>query len=134
MGFIEIGSYSLYNRNGGHIAPNIYNEYYELKEAYGKSVAQDILRFRLAHISTLLEVAKEEQLHEESQARLVEHIDAFLQPEKFASSQRELEDYLREVPKDLREGFESSSERTTIDVSVGKAQYFMCLFFCRGFN
>ncbi|KAF5314263.1 hypothetical protein D9619_011808 [Psilocybe cf. subviscida] len=115
-------------RNGGHIAPNIYNEYSELKEAYGKSTAQDILRFRLAHISILLEVAKEEHLQEESQARLVEHIDAFLQPEKFARSQRELEEYLRDVSKDLREGFESSSERTTIDRLQLASSIMGCIF------
>ncbi|PPQ69812.1 hypothetical protein CVT25_009749 [Psilocybe cyanescens] len=102
-------------RNGGHASPIIYNEYFGLKKAHGAAVALQILQFRLAHISTLLNVAKEEDLLEESQARKVENYDAFLQPEFFAKARDELNAFIKEVPKEVSEEFGVTDGREAIE-------------------
>ncbi|KIM41712.1 hypothetical protein M413DRAFT_444955 [Hebeloma cylindrosporum] len=102
-------------RNGGHISPNVYNEYLDLKKAHGVSRAHEILRFRLAHISSLIAVAEEENLLNASQARIVEDFDAFMHPEMFRKAQRDLQSFLMDVPKDLGEGFDVIDERETIE-------------------
>lgn len=107
-----------YCRNGGHIVPNVYTEYFELKKKYGAATAQEILRFRLEHIPTIIGVAKDENLLQDAQARLVDDYDAFLHHDMFEKAMTELESYLAEVPKDLAEGFDIIHERKTIDVSV----------------
>lgn len=111
-----IGIYLPYCRNGGHASPNVYNEYSDLKKAHGVLRAQEILRFRLAHISRLIAVAEEENLLSASQARIVEDFDAFMHPEMFLKAKRELQAFLMDVPKDLREGFDVIDERETIEV------------------
>ncbi|KAF9480280.1 FAD dependent oxidoreductase [Pholiota conissans] len=102
-------------RNGGHVVPNVYTEYFQLKKAYGAPMAREILRFRLSHISTLIDLAEEEGLLAESQARLVDDFDAFLHPEMFEQARKELDAYLKEVPKDLAEGFGVVEGREAID-------------------
>ena len=98
------------------MSPNVYNEYLDLKKAHGALRAQEILRFRLAHISSLIAVAEEEDLLDASQARVVEDFDAFLNPEMFGKAKGQLEAFLLDVPKDLREGFDVIAERETIEV------------------
>ena len=88
----------------------------DLKKAHGALRAQEILRFRLAHISSLIAVAEEEDLLGASQARVVEDFDAFLHPKMFGKAKGELEAFLLDVPKDLREGFDVIAERETIEV------------------
>ncbi|KAF8901023.1 FAD dependent oxidoreductase [Gymnopilus junonius] len=102
-------------RNGGHASPIIYNEYEDLKKDYGVTVAQQILRFRIAHINGLIEVARQENLLSESQARLVEDYDAFLHPELFEKAKSQLDGYLKEVPDDMKEYFSVIQERSDID-------------------
>jgi hypothetical protein len=111
-------------RNGGHVCPVVYNEYSELKQVHGVSGAQDILRFRLAHISGLIAVAKEENLLSESQLRLVEDFDAFMHPEMFGKAKRDLQAFLRDVPKDLQKGFGVIESRETIEVILFSEKYF----------
>jgi hypothetical protein len=96
----------------------VYTEYFQLKKTYGAAMAREILRFRLSHISVLLTLAEDEGLLAESQARLVDDFDAFLHPEMFAKAKKELHSYLKEVPKDLAEGFDVIQGREAIDVGV----------------
>ena len=110
------GIYLPYVRNGGHVSPIVYNEYSDLKRVHGMSVAEDILRFRLAHISSLIAVAKEEDLLSESQARMVEDFDAFMHPEMFGKAKRDLQAFLMGVPKDLHKGFSVIESRERIEV------------------
>ncbi|KAH9476985.1 hypothetical protein JR316_0010901 [Psilocybe cubensis] len=102
-------------RNGGHASPIIYNEYFRLKKAHGATVALQILRFRLAHITALIEVAKAEGLSADSQARLVDNFDAFLQPEFFEKATDELKAFLKEVPSDIGERFGIVEDRDAIE-------------------
>lgn len=80
--------------------------------------AQEILRFRLAHISSLIAAAEEESLLSASQARIVEDFDAFMHPEMFGKAKKELQAFLMDAPKDLREGFDVIDERETIEVRI----------------
>ena len=115
---LVIGIYLAFCRNGGHASPNVYNEYSDLKKAHGALRAQEILRFRLAHISSLIAAAEEENLLSASQARIVEDFDAFMHPEMFLKAKRELQAFLMDVPKDLREGFDVIDDRETIEVRI----------------
>lgn len=95
----------------------LYEQYPELREAFGAEMAARIIRFRLAHIPALLEAAREEGLLEESQCRRVDAFDVFMNKEQFAESKRRLEMYSREMPEEsgeyrVREGEEA------IEVSV----------------
>ncbi|KAF8966875.1 FAD dependent oxidoreductase [Flammula alnicola] len=102
-------------RNGGHIAPNIYNEYVDLRKTYGASLAQEILRFRLAHISSLIATAREENLLNESQARLVEGFDVFMHPDMFSEAKDDLKTFLKDVSKELGNGFDVIEDRESIE-------------------
>ncbi|KDR78379.1 hypothetical protein GALMADRAFT_155321 [Galerina marginata CBS 339.88] len=102
-------------RNGGHASPLIYNEYFELKKTHGAATALQILRFRLAHITTLIDVAKEENLLSESQARLVEDFDAYLRPELFSKAKKDLDNFVKEVPKEISDSFAVIEERNAIE-------------------
>ncbi|KAJ7111232.1 FAD dependent oxidoreductase [Mycena epipterygia] len=99
-------------RNGGHISPNSYQDYFQLAAAYGASAAQAIIRFRLAHLPALLAVAEEEGLLQESQTREVEQLDVFLHDTLFGRAKDLLSGYLNALP-DRRE-----KHRTYDDESV----------------
>lgn len=47
-------------RNGGHIKESAYLEYGALKKKYGREVAEEVVRFRLAHLEMLVGVAEAE--------------------------------------------------------------------------
>ncbi|KAH9481387.1 hypothetical protein JR316_0005912 [Psilocybe cubensis] len=102
-------------RNGGHASPIIYNEYFGLKKHHGAAVALQIIQFRLAHITTLLDVAKEAGLLNESQARTVDNYDAFIQSSFFANAKGELERFMKEVPPEIAAQFGSTDDRETIE-------------------
>ncbi|KAF9526006.1 FAD dependent oxidoreductase-domain-containing protein [Crepidotus variabilis] len=102
-------------RNGGHACPNVYNEYADLKAHHGAAAAIEILRFRLAHIETLIEVAEEEGLLEASQVRIVDDYDAFMHPDLIRQMKAQLDEFLREVPEDLAHSFEVIEEREALN-------------------
>lgn len=105
------------NRNGGHISPNIYNDYSQLKETHGVLTALQIIRFRLAHIPALISVAEKENLLAESQARVVEEFDAFIHETLFDKAKRELDTFVKEV-REEGERFKVLEKREDIDVSA----------------
>lgn len=100
-----------YVRNGGHVCPNIYNEYEVLKKNHGIPAAIEILRFRLAHINALIDVAKEEDLLASSQARVVDDYDAYTDLELLKQAQSDLERFLKETPKDIHDSFRMLDKR-----------------------
>ncbi|KAG5337154.1 hypothetical protein C0989_010487 [Termitomyces sp. Mn162] len=102
-------------RNGGHITPVLYEQYPDLKDAFGPETAVQIMRFRLAHISALLEAAREEGLLEDTGCRRVDAFDVYRSQELFKESKRKLEVYQRELPVEgeaykVREGEEVIKE------------------------
>ncbi|PPR02295.1 hypothetical protein CVT24_011632 [Panaeolus cyanescens] len=101
-------------RNGGHISPNIYNEYIQLKQAHGMDMALQIMRFRLAHIGTLLSIAKAEGLLEDSQARIVEEYDAFMDEGLFSRCKDAVETFATEAPIEGK-GFRTIEDSSFIE-------------------
>lgn len=105
-------------RNGGHIGPIIYDEYTDLRDTYGAPIAEEILRFRLAHIPTLISTARDEGLLYASQAREVEGFDVYAHPGKFERAKKELNEFLVEAPSDLTKGFELIDDSQGMEVSL----------------
>ncbi len=107
----EVNSLSTYgvvvltsaSRNGGHITPPLYHDYSSLKKEFGATVAQRIIRFRLAHLQEFLRVAEEEDLLIDSQARKVQTFDVFFDRETFLQAKAKLEEYSREMPNEGKE-------------------------------
>lgn len=87
-------------RNGGHITPPLYHDYSSLKKEFGATVAQRIIRFRLAHLQEFLRVAEEEGLLIDSQARRVQTFDVFFDRETFLQAKAKLEEYSRDMPNE----------------------------------
>jgi hypothetical protein len=104
-------------RNGGHICPNIHTEYSLLKASHGSEAALEILRFRLAHIKVLLDIAEKEGLLPASQARSVLGCDVYFHPDLLKQAKSELEEFIREAPGDLQELIKLSEDRETIRAS-----------------
>ncbi|KAJ7612698.1 nucleotide-binding domain-containing protein [Roridomyces roridus] len=101
-------------RNGGHISPNTHQDYPQLESHYGRSAAEDIIRFRLAHLPTLLQVAQEENLLRESQARTVRQFDVYLQGSLFSRAKDSLQKYLDVLP-DMREKHKMHEDRAVFE-------------------
>ncbi|TFK22042.1 DAO-domain-containing protein [Coprinopsis marcescibilis] len=85
-------------RNGGHVTPVLYQEYSDIKAVHGKDMAQKIIRFRLAHISQTLQVAKEENLLDDSQGREVEAFDVFFDKGLFRKAKLLLKEFQADLP------------------------------------
>ncbi|KAG5634488.1 hypothetical protein H0H81_001775 [Sphagnurus paluster] len=88
-------------RNGGHITPPTYPIYGELKAKYGQTVAQQIMRFRLAHVAQLREAAAAEGLLADSQCREVETFDVFHDARLYAESKARLAVYHADLPVEV---------------------------------
>ena len=104
-------------RNGGHISPNVYNEFSQLKTTHGLSTALQIIRFRLAHISALILAAGDEHLLADSQARTVQEYDVYLNQELFDESKGELREFVKEAPE-AAEGFTVIEGGKAVEVST----------------
>ncbi|KAJ7057123.1 FAD dependent oxidoreductase [Mycena amicta] len=83
-------------RNGGHITPNLFHDYQELKSAYKIDIAKEIIRFRLAHLDELLQISGE---IDDTQCRKVETFDLYLDEASFQEAKESLEVYLRDMPE-----------------------------------
>lgn len=76
----------------------------------------EILRFRLAHLKALINVADEENLLNACQARTVVEYDAYMDPDFFKLAKYKLEQFLEEAPNDLHGTFEVLDDRKDIAV------------------
>ncbi|KAG9310367.1 hypothetical protein JVU11DRAFT_9500 [Chiua virens] len=85
-------------RNGGHINPALYHDYELLKREFGKTTAQQIIRFRLAHFDVLSEVAAEEA--KDADCREVQTVDVFFDELVFAEAKRKLAVYKADMPQE----------------------------------
>ncbi|KAF7292855.1 FAD-dependent protein [Mycena indigotica] len=88
-------------RNGGHITPNLFHDYQDLKTAYGGDVAKQIIHFRLGHLQELLKVATAEDILVDSQCRKVETYDLFLDEDKYETAKVNLDAYLKDFPEQV---------------------------------
>ncbi|KAJ7247630.1 FAD dependent oxidoreductase [Mycena haematopus] len=89
-------------RNGGHITPPLFHDYFALKKDLGAEMAKSIIQFRLAHLAELLRVAEEDGILADSQCREVETFDVFFEQETFDSAVQSLNMYLDEMPEQRR--------------------------------
>ncbi len=87
-------------RNGGHITPPLYHDYFDLKKKHGAEAAKQIIQFRLSHLDELISVAEEEGLTEESQCRKVDTYDVYFDKDVFEGAREKLERYLEELPSE----------------------------------
>lgn len=99
------------------MTPVLWQDYADLKMRHGQSAAQQIIRFRLAHIAQLLQVAKEDGLEEDSQGRNVEAFDVFYNAGLFRKAKELLEEYKRDLPFESRE-YKVWETREELDVSI----------------
>ncbi|KAJ6602319.1 FAD dependent oxidoreductase [Mycena sp. CBHHK59/15] len=100
-------------RNGGHISPNLYQDYPQLEATYGASAAQQIIKFRLAHLPAFLAVAEEENLLRDSQARKIQQLDVFLNDQLYQRAKKDLATYLSALPEQ-KESYKIYENRTAI--------------------
>ena len=114
---LEYSDIECNRRNGGHISPNVYNEFSQLKSNHGFSVALQIIRFRLAHISALISAASDEHLLADSQARTVQEYDVYLNQDLFDQSKGELREFVKEAP-DAAQGFTVIEGRKAVEVGT----------------
>lgn len=87
-------------RNGGHLrdTPSLY--FNDLVERFGNGAAVKMLRFRSNQIPELLQMIRDEALPD-VELRSVEAVDIFCEPEKWASTKEELEEFDRIAPADV---------------------------------
>lgn len=85
-------------RNGGHIKESAYLEYGFLKKKYGKEVAMEVIRFRLAHLDALIAVAEAEgeEVVKESRIRRCETVDVCFEEEVWEETKAKLEVFLED--------------------------------------
>ncbi|KAJ5675542.1 hypothetical protein N7462_008439 [Penicillium macrosclerotiorum] len=89
-------------RNGGHILETA-DEYAELADVFGEDVARKTLRFRLAHLREILNVAEELGLTEEAQARKVRFLSAFFGEQPWKEALERLRRFKNGMPEESAE-------------------------------
>ncbi|KAF9014891.1 FAD dependent oxidoreductase-domain-containing protein [Cyathus striatus] len=89
-------------RNGGHITPLLYHDYLQLKHKYGMHMARKIIQFRLAHLPELLSVADQEGLLGQSQCRVVEAFDVFLDQTLYKNAKVQLDHFCKDMPEESK--------------------------------
>ncbi|KIK81486.1 hypothetical protein PAXRUDRAFT_754602 [Paxillus rubicundulus Ve08.2h10] len=109
-------------RNGGHINPPLYHDYEDLKQRLGSSSAQQIMRFRLAHLQVLPEVAEAEA--DNADCREVEAVDVYFDETVFAEAKRKLSIYKADMPQEAKtyhvwEGVEARNKFSLSPLAVG---------------
>lgn len=86
-------------RNGGHIYPYA-DDYSELKSALGEAEAKKIISFRFDHVKTLVSLANELGIAEETQAREVESANVFLDSSVFDAAVEALSEFRADTAKE----------------------------------
>ncbi|KAF9235862.1 FAD dependent oxidoreductase-domain-containing protein [Melanogaster broomeanus] len=109
-------------RNGGHINPPLYHDYADLKQSLGLRRAQQIMRFRLAHLEVLSAVAEEEP--DSADCREVETVDVHFHETAFVEAKRKLSIYKEDMPHEAStyrvwEGEEARNRYSLSPLAVG---------------
>ncbi|TFK57733.1 FAD dependent oxidoreductase [Heliocybe sulcata] len=74
-------------RNGGHINPPLWHDYADLKGVYGEKEAKTIIKFRLAHLREMMDVAVSENIVDHCQIREVETVDVYFDDARFGTAE-----------------------------------------------
>ncbi|KAF8555922.1 DAO-domain-containing protein [Imleria badia] len=109
-------------RNGGHINPPLYHDYEDLKRSLGKAAARQIIRFRLAHLDILLEIAEAEA--NDADCREVQSVDVYFDDTTFVEAKRKLGIFKTDMPEEaspfrIWEGQDARERYNLSDLAVG---------------
>lgn len=85
-------------RNGGHIKETPYLEWSTLVERFGRVAADEVIRFRMAHLQQVLGVADREELRKSSDAREVESLDVYCESKSWLAAKDALRAWLEAFP------------------------------------
>ncbi|KAA8912400.1 FAD dependent oxidoreductase [Sphaerosporella brunnea] len=85
-------------RNGGHLKETPYQEWGALVKKFGRAAADEVVRFRMAHLQQLLGIAESEGIKEIADARLVETTDVYCEPEAWTDAKQKLRAWLEAFP------------------------------------
>jgi len=80
------------------MTPLLYHDYSSFKKSHGRSTAKQIIRFRLAHLPQILEIATQENLLQDSQCREVETFDVFHDNRMYSNAKSRLGVYRKDMP------------------------------------
>lgn len=89
-------------RNGGHVLETA-EEYMELEETFGPDTAKGIMRFRLSHLQTIMDVADKLNIAESSQARKVQFLSAYFEEETWAAAKERFKCFTDAMPEESTE-------------------------------
>lgn len=84
----------------GHLNPNTYSEYGQLKDDYGPALARKMIKFRLRHAEELYLVAKEYDLIDTSQIRILDANDVYYDAERWQKAKGQLTTFQQEMPEE----------------------------------
>lgn len=106
-----------YLRNGGHINPPLFDDWEGNKERYGERDAKLLVQFRLAHVGEMRSIAAAENILDASQVRVTEHLEVYLDEEKFQEARDKLARWQEEMPDEASsyvayEGTEATQVRS----------------------
>lgn len=109
----------IHPRNGGHINPPLFHDYEELKERYGETIAKRMIHFRLAHLTEILAISKDEGILDVSQCREIVHVDVHTTHETYQEAKDLLKVWKADMPNEAAdfqadEGPEASQVSPTI--------------------
>lgn len=101
-------------RNSGHIKVSPYQEWARLVRRIGPAAAAEVVRFRMAHLRLLLDLAEREGLARPAESRAVETVDVFCEAPAWHNAQQQLRTWLDAFPdqKDLWVVWEGDALRT----------------------
>ncbi|KAJ4359848.1 uncharacterized protein N0V89_000404 [Didymosphaeria variabile] len=88
-------------RNGGHILPTG-EEYSAMKGLLGKGAAVKLLKFRFAHVQTLLDLADRLGVAEASQARAVQFVSVYHDEHEFHDACASLKEMKKDLPEETK--------------------------------
>jgi hypothetical protein len=87
-------------RNGGHINPDLYQEYSDLVRAHGRQTTKKIVRLTLSNWEELRAVVEELGLVKESQLRSVEACDAYFTHQTWLQAKAHFATFARDMPEE----------------------------------
>jgi glycine/D-amino acid oxidase-like deaminating enzyme len=89
-------------RNGGHVLETA-DDYMELAKTFGPDAAKGIMRLRLSHLETILDVADELNISELCQARKVKFLSAYFEEETWAAAKERFQQFKDAMPEESAE-------------------------------
>ncbi len=108
-------------RNGGHINPPLFDDWEGNKEEYGEEAARMLVKFRLAHVKEMQRISIAEDVLTESQVRVTEHVEAYMDANAFEEAKDGLSRWKEDMPGEAApyrayEGVDATQVREFVDI------------------